>query len=379
MKEASLVGLPREPRFVLARRLKELRERRWPARAITQKQLAEALSMRRPVGETSISSWESSASPKLPPVHRLEAYATFFATERSVEGEVCRLLDLGRLTEAERVARDDLLAELGGLRDRALSDPDELAVSGRRLLRFDDGVPVTIVCAPLPSRFLQKSPYADPDEPDYVRLYTYADADSLMELYAHVRVLNPGVEVRHRLQPEVDAADYRKTHLISLGGVDWNEFTGFLMAKLKLPISQESRINDLHGAHFKVAELGDDKTFSAQLKERKRDSDSSVGKKKVPPLLVEDVAHFYHGPNPLNDDLTVTICNGMYGRGTLGVVRALTDAVLGPRNDAYIEQRFVDREEISILTRVAVVDGQAIAPDWNDPHTRLHEWSEEPL
>ncbi|MFD8498126.1 helix-turn-helix domain-containing protein [Amycolatopsis sp. NPDC059657] len=357
-----------EPRLMLARRLKELREQKWPRCVITQGQLAEALSARRSVSVASISSWESTTTPKPPPVHRLEAYATFFATERSVAGEPYQLLDVRQLTEEERAARGDLLAELTGLRTAATTEPVEASAEGGNLLRFDDGKPITIVCSQLPAELLKGFPYANVDDPDYVRLYTYADPDALLELYGHVRALNPGADVRYRLASELGSADYPAIHLISLGGVDWNALTRDLLRRLRLPLRQELRPEHSESGHFEINEGGEKKNFVPHLQE--------VDGKTI---LVDDVAHFYHGPSPFNSALTVTICNGMYGRGTLGAVRALTDPLFSRRNQAYIERRFAGRRSISILSRVSVVNGRPVAPDWTDPKVRLHEWSEEPL
>ena len=38
-------------------------------------------------------------------------------------------------------------------------------------------------------------------------------------------------------------------------------------------------------------------------------------------VLLEDVALFAHMVNPFDRNRTATICSGMYGRGTYGVVR----------------------------------------------------------
>ncbi|MFC5104244.1 hypothetical protein [Kibdelosporangium philippinense] len=73
---------------------------------------------------------------------------------------------------------------------------------------------------------------------------------------------------------------------------------------------------------------------------------------------------------------TVTICNGMFGRGTYGVVRALTDARFRDRNSAFLAQHFKDAEAFSILTTVSVVSGNVVTPDWTQPETRVHEWVE---
>jgi transcriptional regulator with XRE-family HTH domain len=103
---------------VLACRLRQLRQQQWPDKRITQQELARALSRHESLSAATVSAWESTISPKLPPIHRLEAYATFFATYRSVEHYPPLLLDLADLSDAERRAREILLAGLLELRNQ---------------------------------------------------------------------------------------------------------------------------------------------------------------------------------------------------------------------------------------------------------------------
>ncbi len=91
-----------DPALELARRLRALRKQGWPGKRITQEQLGEAFDVSVPL----ISSWERPRDPVAPPEHRLEAYATFFATSRSVERKPFRLLALSQLTEDEQVLRE---------------------------------------------------------------------------------------------------------------------------------------------------------------------------------------------------------------------------------------------------------------------------------
>jgi hypothetical protein len=97
----------------------------------------------------------------------------------------------------------------------------------------------------------------------------------------------------------------------------------------------------------------------------------------APKTLIEDVAHFYHGVSPFNIERTVTICNGMFQRGTYGAVRALTDARFRDRNERYLGKRFPNRESFSILFRVLIANGQVVTPDWTVKRSRLHEWPAE--
>jgi hypothetical protein len=109
-----------DARLVLARRLRAFREARWPNLRITQAQLAKALGGKKPLSVPLISCWESATNPRIPSIPQLEAYATFFATERSAEAAQPRMLNHRELTGPERRARDELLRELMILRNQAV-------------------------------------------------------------------------------------------------------------------------------------------------------------------------------------------------------------------------------------------------------------------
>jgi hypothetical protein len=66
----------------------------------------------------------------------------------------------------------------------------------------------------------------------------------------------------------------------------------------------------------------------------------------------------------------------MYGRGVVGAVRALTDPSFRQRNAEYLASRFPQDGPYSILSRVPVVNGKVLTPDWTVADTRLHEWPE---
>ena len=97
-----------------------------------------------------------------------------------------------------------------------------------------------------------------------------------------------------------------------------------------------------------------------------------AGDRKV---LLEDVALFARTANPFNRDRIATICSGMYGRGTYGVVRALTDPDFRERNVRYLEDRFGDSRSYCLVVRVTVDNNKTMTPDWTDDRTRLFEWS----
>jgi hypothetical protein len=371
-----------DPRRILARRIRALREEHWPGVKVNQAQLAAALGGdgRRSVSVPLISSWESQTNPKVPPAARIRDIATFFASPRSLDGRVSRLLSTDEMTAPERVAREQLLDELTRLRREALDAPrvsllrtdtsraaQEIAQSlSAGPYRIEAGNRITIVCAQLPQDMLEKMPYTDPADPDFVELYRYSDLDSLLELFGHLRATNPTSQVGYWAAGQLKSDDYTG-HLVSLGGVDWNKATSSVLARLQLPVKQVSRLDEdeLGDAYFEVpGEDGQPVIHRPWLDE--------VGGRKI---LREDVALFARAVNPFNRKRYVTICNGMYGSGTLGVVRALTDERFRDRNGEYLRETFGDRDAFCILSRVTVENGKAVTPDWTLPETRLFEWS----
>ncbi|MGK3202565.1 helix-turn-helix domain-containing protein [Amycolatopsis sp. MEPSY49] len=342
----------------LARRLKALREDRWPDAGLTQAQLARAFGG---VSISLISSWENADRPVRPPTRRIEAYATLFATRRSLDGEV-HLLPVEDLTDEERDERKDLLDELLWLREGKEKEVAPAETGAADLWTFDDPEQrITIVCAPLPEKYRRNLSYADPESADFVSLYTYADPDALIELFGHLRARNPDNPVAFRTSDELTADEFT-SHLVLLGGVDWNTVTKVVINRVDLPVAQVGRADDAEHGGFRVQEGGRSKLIEPRLDEQGH--------------LVEDVAHFYRGVSPFNRKRTVTVCNGMYGRGTLGAVRALTDGRFLDRNTAYVRERFGGEESFSIISRVPVIGGQGLTPDWTLEENRLHEWPE---
>jgi len=341
---------------------------------VKQSQLAKALS----VSEASISSWESKTDPKVPPEARIEDIATFFASLRSLDGQVSRLLGLDEMTEQERASQQKLLDELTHLRNEATAATGALgaratiAGSAREipysfsagLYHFRPGDDITIVCAQLPPEMLELMPYTDPWDPDFIALYRYSELDALLELFGHLRAANPASRVEFRAAHELRPDDYT-ANVISLGGVDWNLATTSILGRLKLPVAQVANWGEPGGTYFEVAETDGRTTAHRPV------LDEARGRT----LLREDVALYARAVSPFNRKRFVTICNGMYGRGTYGAVRALTDERFRDRNAEYVQGRFGNSEVFCLLTRVKVEHGVTLTPDWTLPETVLFEWS----
>lgn len=321
----------------LAARLKQLRTQR----RMTQSELGRRLKVSSPW----ISAWENAHA--VPTPERLSGYAEVFG-----DGD-----------DARQALERELLALSAGTRSPA---PGPAAAPGG-LWRFADGNTVTIVCGVLSRELREAMPYTSRDDPDYVRLYRFADPDSLLVAYGHVMAANPHCEVTPKTAPEMTEEDY-KTHLIVLGGVDFNEATRKLLRKLRLPVQQGSFYADRDAAFELVDGARVVQRFAAKLDP----PEQPHGK----PTLVEDVGHLVHGPNPYNRGTTFTMCNGMYGRGVYGAVRALTDKEFNVRNTAYVRDRFPPTSTFSLLFAVEPYEDTVHTPDWTAPGTVLHAWSD---
>jgi len=339
---------------------------------ITQPQLAKALSASRPLSVPLISSWESLTNPKIPPYQRIEAYATLFATRRSLEGGTLRLLKVTDLTDDEWRVMDELKRELTRLRNGAIQQTNSIATGEAALIaeslssgpwRFEDGNSIMIVCAQLPGEMLRRMPYTDPQDPDYVALYAYSDLDALVELHGHLRATNPTNQVDFRTSSQLPP-DAFTPHLVVLGGTDLNVATRSVISRLRLPVRQIADWSRPDGQYFEVEQNGSAIRYRPRLEHL---GDCT--------LLREDVALFARATNPFNRRRTVTVCSAMYGSGAYGAVRALTDARFRDRNTEYLRSRFGDSDSYCILTRVQVENGAALTPDWTIADYRLFEWS----
>ncbi|HEV7979094.1 helix-turn-helix transcriptional regulator [Amycolatopsis sp.] len=330
----------------LSRRLRQLRADHWPHETITQKTLANALG----VGVPSISMWESHTAPKIPTLTRLDDYATFFATKRSL---TAGLLDLDELTENERTKRDKLARELYRLHEAAtgVSAPSENPVLPS-FWQFPDGAPILIVCGELLPE--DRTRFASAADYNYMQLSAYADIDSMVELFGHIRTLNPTSDVRFELAPRLTSDDLQ-SHLVVLGGVGLNTASRFLPKQAHFPVRQS---DDADGGRFELTE-DPERRFYATF-----DND----------VLVEDVGLFARTPNPANVSRTLTMCNGIFTRGVYGAVRCLTDAVVGFKNYEHLASRFGNAKNFGLLMRVQVFDHATPSPDLTNPATVLYEW-----
>ena len=343
----------------LAHRLRSLRRERWPDVRVTQAALAKALGSEADLAAVTISSWESLTAPKLPPRDRILAYARFFTTRRSVEEEPYKLLPLDNLSEQEKITYGELASELLALHNAARKRPAGEVITVRRSWHFPDTGPATLVCAQLPKE--KTGEMANPADPNFTELLSYADLDALVELHGHIRAENQKMDVFYKAAPNV-VPDDLSGHVILLGGIAWNDITRRLSEMTSLPVRQVEDPSLTSGEIFIADMEGEELKFFPRWQR-----EGHTG-------LLEDVGLLARVPNPLNSSRTLTICNGIHSRGVLGAVRSLTDARLRESNESYIAVSFGNADTFLILTRVQVIEGKTMTPDFKIPDTVLFRW-----
>jgi hypothetical protein len=306
------------------------------------------------VAAATLSSWESTTNPKTPSGTRITAYARFFCTPRSLEGDP-HLISEDQLSAGELDRFRELesqLLELFHAEDREV----------RRTFQFDAG-PVIVICPTAPTDL--QGPLGDVRDPNFTKLRQYGDLDALIELYGHLRAENPTLHVFHKLASDV-VSDDLSCHVILLGGIGWNEVTRrFQSAISQVPITQTA-MDDLKSGDIFRVEVSDNakpKLFYPVSE------DLGDGKE-----LISDVGYLVRLRNPFKIDRTLTICNGIFSRGVFGAVRCLTDANVRNENEKYLADKFPEGE-FAILLRVPVVTNETLSPDLQNPSARLHEWS----
>ena len=136
----------------------------------------------------------------------------------------------------------------------------------------------------LPER--HRGDYASEDSPNYSQLHRLADPDALVELWGHVRMVNPDSDVRFMFAADMRSDDLT-AHVVLIGGLEWNPAARFFTQIADLPVKQVEDENVEDGEVFEIEREGRKRRFLPTFLE----GDPALG-------LIEDVALFARMPNP---------------------------------------------------------------------------------
>jgi transcriptional regulator with XRE-family HTH domain len=227
--------------------------------------------------------------------------------------------------------------------------------------------------------------YANPWHPNGVESLWNGDMDAVIELHGHIRAENPGSDVRWILDTDVTADDLPGGHIIILGSSvslfgNAGGILEYLRRRLNLPVGATFSDDDPeYGGRFTVG-LDEEGRPDIEGGNREEHRPRFLTDGNTPvlehghPVLEYDVALLARFPNPLNLAATVTICTGVFSRGTYGAVRTLTDSHLRARNEKYLDEH-LDVTNFWMLMHVPVLTtptgAQTVTPDLTRPFHRL--------
>jgi transcriptional regulator with XRE-family HTH domain len=310
------------------------------------------------------------------------------AAPEGLADAVAELDHYGRVHEALRVVKDAAQA----VHDGAPPDQRELGEDVDGPVRYLALIGDTL--ANIEDSGVQ---YANPWHPNAIASLWNADMDAAAELAQHLLAENPGADVQIVLESEVTARDLTAGHVVVLGQADslLSRGGGRRAASTRLKVGPMGYLADrldlplytavpLHGdteydARFLVEadEEGVPRRGGARLDEYAPRFVSEAGRRVLDhdqPRLEYDVALLARTVNPFNQGAGLTLCSGVFSRGTYGAVRSLTDASLRARNEHFLHDRF-GSSGFWMLLHVPVIStltgAQTLTPDLTRPFHRL--------
>jgi hypothetical protein len=255
---------------------------------------------------------------------------------------------------------DVLIAENRALRLRVADAPASGAAGlqavdgGLSMWHFPDGAPITLVSYRLPDD--RRSPYANPQDPNYTRYAELADLDALVDIYGIVNAYNPDAEID--IMPAQDLLPAQVgSHLILVGGLTWQAVTPWFSRIFPIPIDP--------GDPFEQGAIVVHEPDGTEQRFRHTSADGKV---------VEDIGFFARGQNPAAPRRTLTICGGITTRGVHGAARCFIDRELRERNEHYLRTRFPAGTTYCIVMRIPIVNRDPLTPDLSRDGNVLFEW-----
>jgi transcriptional regulator with XRE-family HTH domain len=337
----------------LGGRMRELRS----GVGLTQRKLSDALGSLSP---SLISSWERGTA--VPSERWLAAFARIIADrDTSIDGA-------------------ELEAELLSLRAAAptttVSRPAS-APAARRLRGFwaftddrPDPLPIRVIGTPMFPRWLERIDYADPWHPNYIHSLRNADMDATITVIRRIDAANPDHDVRYLTQDEMKDDDLTG-HVVLLGGVDVSLSSGnaggaadsilaSFLKEAKVPVFSRLRAgaDPEFDAEFVVTTDASGRPARGGKSEEVYAAEfvTESGKRVLEhgfPRLEHDVGLLLRQANPRNPAATLTICSGIFSRGTYGAVRMFTDRQMRERNETILHEKY-DPSRFWVLIKVPV-------------------------
>ena len=163
------------------------------------------------------------------------------------------------------------------------------------------------------------SAYADRSNPDYTYLDNLGDQDALLELMVFLSRHYPNATIEHFSSGNLPEG-HTSGNLVVVGGPgSTSDISNTVCAEMMEAINSRVSYSD-DCAHMTVVL---NKGPSLELGAKYRDVPSSNTEEQR--RIREDIGYFSRFPNPLNEESTVVLVNGIHTTGVLGAARAFSE------------------------------------------------------
>ena len=163
------------------------------------------------------------------------------------------------------------------------------------------------------------SEYANRSSPDYTYLDNLGDQDALLELMVFLSRHYPNATIEHFHSGNLPTG-HTNDNLVVLGGPGSTSDIGNSVCR-EMMEAIHSRISYSNDCEQMTVRTGKD----APLELRAEYRDGAGGGAAGQPRIREDVGYFARFPNPLNEESTVVLVNGIHTTGVLGAARAFSE------------------------------------------------------
>ena len=164
----------------------------------------------------------------------------------------------------------------------------------------------------------EPSEYADRSNPDYTYLDNLGDQDALLELMVFLSRHYPNATIEHFHSGNLPTG-HTSGNLVVIGGPGSDDISNRVCKEMMEAVHSRIYYSD-DCEQMKVRTGG-----NAPMELRAEFRDESGGDAAEHRRIRKDVGYFARFPNPLNEESTVVLVNGIHTTGVLGAARAFSE------------------------------------------------------
>ena len=161
--------------------------------------------------------------------------------------------------------------------------------------------------------------YANRSSPDYTYLDTLGDQDALLELMVFLSRYYPNATIEHFHSGNLPTG-HTSGNLVVVGGPGSTSDIGNSVCK-EMMEAIRSRVSYSDDCNQMKVVMDEDTSLEFRAELHDGSDSNTTGQRR----MREDVGYFARFPNPLNEESTVVLVNGIHTTGVLGAARAFSE------------------------------------------------------